>query len=103
MEQKVNDTLVVENEEALPTGPVETIKEPVPFFNREPVMIMAAVQAGLALAMGFGLSITLEQMGLILGFSAAVLALITRQQVTPFVNAGTTPNVHNSNKTPLVG
>lgn len=86
-----------------PTAEVQVQKKPAPFFSREPVMIMATIQTFLALAMGFGLEITVEQMGLILGFSAAVLSLITRQQVTPFVSSGTTPQVADPNKTPLVG
>jgi hypothetical protein len=52
-------------------------------FGREPVLIMGAIQAGLALAVSFGLSLTAEQTGAVLAFSAAVLAVITRRQVTP--------------------
>ena len=52
-------------------------------LGREPVMYMALVQAGLALVVGFGLELSTEQIGLILGFSAAVLGFIARQQVTP--------------------
>jgi len=120
MEKKVNDTQVVgaqvESPEDFveeyddvqyPAEPapqeVETVQQPVPFFNREPVAIMAVIRAGLAMAVGFGFSLDPEQMALIILFVEAVLALITRQQVTPYVAAGTTPNVNNSNKTPLVG
>ncbi len=46
-------------------------------------MVLAVVQAGLALAVGFGLHLTTEQMGLIIAFSAAVLGLWTRSKVTP--------------------
>lgn len=52
-------------------------------WGREPALILAAVQAALALAVGFGLEVTAEQVALILAFTAAVLGLITRQQVTP--------------------
>ena len=52
-------------------------------WGREPAMILGLIQAALALAMGFGLSLTTEQMGAVLAFTAAVLAVITRQQVTP--------------------
>lgn len=52
-------------------------------FGREPAMWMAAIQAALALGVGFGLSLTNEQMASLLAFSAAVLGLITRSQVTP--------------------
>lgn len=51
-------------------------------FNREPAAILAALQAILALAIGFGLDLTNEQTALILAASAAVLGLITRQIVT---------------------
>jgi hypothetical protein len=52
-------------------------------FNREPALILAAVQAVLAVAIGFGLDVTPEQLSLILAATAAVLGLITRQKVTP--------------------
>lgn len=68
-------------------------------FGREPAAIMAVLQAGIALAIGFGLHWTGEQVALVMAFSAAVLGLITRQVVTPvadpklpvgtFVNSGT--------------
>jgi hypothetical protein len=37
----------------------------------------------MALAVSFGLSLTPEQIGAILALSAAVLAIVTRQLVTP--------------------
>lgn len=52
-------------------------------WNREPAAVLAVVQAGLALGIGFGLSLTTEQMSLILAFTAAVLGLVTRSKVTP--------------------
>lgn len=52
-------------------------------FNREPALILAAVQAGGALAIGFGVDISPEQFGLIQAFCAAVLGLIVRQRVSP--------------------
>lgn len=52
-------------------------------FGREPALILAAVQAGLALGVGFGLHITQEQFALLMAFTAAVLGLITRSRVTP--------------------
>lgn len=51
-------------------------------WKAEPTMILAVVQAGLALGMAFGLHITVQQMALILTFTGAVLALINRSQVT---------------------
>ncbi len=52
-------------------------------FGREPAAILGLIQAGVALAIGFGLSLTGEQTALIMAFSAAVVAIITRQSVTP--------------------
>ena len=52
-------------------------------FNREPALILAAVQAVLAVAIGFGVDITTEQLALILAATAAVLGVITRSKVTP--------------------
>jgi hypothetical protein len=54
-----------------------------PMFNREPALILAAVQAVLAVAIGFGLDVTPEQLSLILAATAAVLGLITRSRVEP--------------------
>ena len=52
-------------------------------FGREPAAILGLIQAGVALAIGFGLALTGEQTALIMAFSAAVVAIITRQSVTP--------------------
>jgi len=52
-------------------------------WGREPALILAAIQAVIALAVGFGLPVTTEQAALVLAASAAVLGVITRQQVTP--------------------
>ena len=49
----------------------------------EPVAIVAALEAILALAIGFGLDITPEQLALILSAVTAVLALFVRSRVTP--------------------
>jgi hypothetical protein len=57
-------------------------KEPT-MWNREPALILAAVQAVLAVAIGFGLDVTPEQLSLILAATAAVLGLITRSRVEP--------------------
>ena len=48
----------------------------------EPTLILSVVSAGVALAMGFGLTITTQQMGLIMAFASAVLGVINRSQVT---------------------
>ena len=52
-------------------------------FNREPAMLLALVQAGLALAVGFGLTLTSEQMALLLAFTAALVGFWTRAKVSP--------------------
>lgn len=56
-------------------------------FNREPARILAVLGAALALAVGFGLKISGEQINLIMVFAAALIALGTgeaiRSQVVP--------------------
>lgn len=52
-------------------------------WNREPAMVLAAVQAVLALLISFGADLSPEQVGSILAVSAAILGLITRRKVTP--------------------
>lgn len=63
-------------------------------FDREPAATLAVVQAALALAVGFGLDLSAEQVGLILAFTAAVLGWITRTQVTP-VKSPALPDGHD--------
>lgn len=50
-------------------------------WDAEPTLILAAVQAGIALGIGFGLHVSAEQMALILTFTGTVLALINRKRV----------------------
>jgi hypothetical protein len=52
-------------------------------YKREPVLWMAAVQAVLGLIVAFGVGLTADQTAAIMAASAAVLALVTRTQVTP--------------------
>ena len=52
-------------------------------LDREPVMFMAVIQAGIALAVSFGLNLDGMQTGAIMAFSAAVLGLFARSRVTP--------------------
>lgn len=53
-------------------------------FGREPALIMGLVQAALALALGLGVvTLTAAQVALVLGFTAAVLSVVVRQNVTP--------------------
>lgn len=52
-------------------------------FGREPILIMAALQAAIALGVSFGLHLSAEQIGALVAFSAAVLGVIARGKVTP--------------------
>jgi hypothetical protein len=52
-------------------------------LQEEPVLTLAVVQSGIAMLVGFGLAWSGEQVGLVVGFSAAVLGWIARSQVTP--------------------
>lgn len=52
-------------------------------IRSEPALVAGAVQALLALLLAFGVPLTDEQVGAILGASAAVLAFVVRQRVTP--------------------
>jgi hypothetical protein len=72
---------------------IQVQKSPLPFLTKEPVAIVAVIRAALALAIGFGFELSPEQMALIITFVEVVLALFTRQQVTPFVSSGTAPQV----------
>lgn len=54
---------------------------------REPALILGAVNALLALAVGFGLHVTPAQVGLINAAVAAILAIIIRQHVVSTVMA----------------
>ena len=56
---------------------------PSTIFGREPALFLGVAQAVLALILVFGVELTQEQVGGILAVTAAVLALITRSQVTP--------------------
>lgn len=52
-------------------------------FNREPALWIGLLNAFIALAVGFGLSITPEQVGLVNAVVAAVASVVTRSQVRP--------------------
>ena len=65
-------------------------------IKEEPVSTQGIIQAALALATSFGLGLSSSQMGAILAVTAAILALLTRQQVTPLANPKT------NDQTPLV-
>jgi len=57
-------------------------------IQQEPALTLGLIQALVALAVGFGLPITVEQAGLVLAFTAAVLSWVTRGQVTPVPRGG---------------
>lgn len=52
-------------------------------WNTEPVLILGAVQALVALVVSFGLDLSTEQVGAIVAFAAAVLSVVARRKVTP--------------------
>lgn len=52
-------------------------------WGREPAMVLALIQTAIVLGVSFGLRLTPEQTGAILAFTAVILGLITRRQVTP--------------------
>lgn len=52
-------------------------------FNREPALILAALQAIIAVAIGFGLNLTPEQVALIVAAVAAIFGVVTRSRVSP--------------------
>lgn len=52
-------------------------------WDREPVLILTALGALIALLVAFGVPISFEQKTAIDVFAAAVLALVGRSQVTP--------------------
>jgi hypothetical protein len=52
-------------------------------FNREPALFLGAIHAIIALAIGFGLDVTIEQFALIEVAVAAVVSFIVRSRVTP--------------------
>jgi len=52
-------------------------------ISQEPALVVGAVQASIVLGVSFGLSLSQEQTAAILAFTAAVLAFVTRSQVSP--------------------
>lgn len=52
-------------------------------WDREPALIIGAIESLLALALVFGVELTGEQVGGILAAVTAILAFVTRSQVTP--------------------
>jgi uncharacterized membrane protein len=65
----------------------------VDFARKEPVAIQGVVQTALAVLIGFGLlRWTIEQSGLIMAMTAAILALLARRHVTPNAKAEASGN-----------
>lgn len=56
------------------------------WWNKEPVLLLGVVQAGITLGVSFGLNLTQEQIGAILTFTTAVTTWIARSQVSPTQN-----------------
>lgn len=52
-------------------------------IRREPVLVVALVQALLVAGVAFGLHLTDVQAAAVLGVTGAALALVARSQVTP--------------------
>jgi hypothetical protein len=63
--------------------------QPGTIWGREPAMVLALVQAVIALVVAFGLSLEADQIGTILAVTAVVLGLVTRSRVSPV--SATTP------------
>ncbi len=57
--------------------------QPGTIWGREPAMLLALVQAVLALVVAFGLKLAPDQIGAILAVTSVVLGLITRSRVSP--------------------
>jgi hypothetical protein len=55
----------------------------VEYIKKEPVVVLALVEAALVTAVAFGLQISVEQKVAIAGLTAAVLTVVTRQMVSP--------------------
>ena len=55
-------------------------------IRREPALVAGLVGAVIALGVSFGLELSGEQTGAIMALVSAILAVVTRQQVTPVVD-----------------
>jgi len=52
-------------------------------LRTEPALVAGVVQALLALLLAFGVPLSDEQVGAIIAVSAAILAIVVRQRVSP--------------------
>ena len=57
--------------------------QPGTIWGREPAMVLALVQAMIALVVAFGLNLAPDKIGAILAVTAVILGLVTRSQVSP--------------------
>jgi len=57
--------------------------QPGTIWGREPAMVLALVQAMIALVVAFGLNLAPDQIGAILAVTAVILGLVTRSRVSP--------------------
>lgn len=57
-------------------------------IRREPVLALAAVQAGIVCGVAFGLDLSDAQTAGVLGVTSALLAIVARSQVSPVASAG---------------
>jgi len=67
------------------------------WLSSEAVAVQGVVQTSLTLFVAFGLHLSVAQVGAILGVSAAVLTIITRQVVVANVAAATTTAAQAAN------
>jgi hypothetical protein len=58
-------------------------KEQTVIWNREPALVLAVVQALFAVAVGFGVDLSSEQLTTLVALSSALLGFAVRRQVSP--------------------
>lgn len=58
------------------------------YIKAEPALVAGVLQALLALLLAFGVPLSSEQVGAIVALSAAILAVVVRQRVTPTGDPG---------------
>jgi uncharacterized membrane protein len=63
-------------------------------WGREPVLILAVVQAVLGLLVAFGFNLSGEQVAAVMAVTAAVLGFVARSRVSPAVPNETEEAVH---------
>lgn len=71
------------------------MKSLVEKIRTEPALLSGLVSAIIALAVGFGLDISADQVSLIMAVVAAVMAIVVRQQVTPTIKVSAERDADN--------